>query len=117
MAKKKTKAKKSAPPFEQSLEELETIVGELEGGELGLDQALDQYEQGVQRLRACHDQLEQAERKIQLLSGVDAQGNPVTEPLAGGRGKSGEKSREKRPTRKSAETGGASGVDDSTRLF
>ena len=93
--------------------ELEAIVAELEGGELGLDEALQQYEQGVQRLRLCHDQLERAERKIELLSGVDAQGNPITQPMED----DSHEPRGKRRSRKSASSGGSTGVDDSTRLF
>jgi exodeoxyribonuclease VII small subunit len=67
--------------FEASLDELESIVAELEGGKLGLSDALARYEQGVKHLKSCHHWLQQAERKIELLSGVDAQGNPITEPF------------------------------------
>jgi exodeoxyribonuclease VII small subunit len=67
--------------FEQALEQLQAIVEELEEGQLGLNDALARYEQGVKLLRQCHDLLQRAERKIELLSGVDAEGNPVTAPL------------------------------------
>lgn len=120
MPKKKTKAKpKSEPPFEESLAELEAIVGDLEGGELGLADALGRYEEGVKRLKACHGQLDAAERRIELLSGVDAEGQPVTtpfdaeasaqEPTAAGRSR-------KRTAKRAPERGGG-GVDDRTRLF
>ncbi len=84
MAKKKS-AKSSGGnddtlSFEESLAELEAIVGELEGGKLGLSDALARYERGVKHLKSCHGLLEQAERRIELLSGVDADGNPITEP-------------------------------------
>ena len=49
------------------------IVGELESGKLGLSDALARYEQGVKHLKACQQLLERAERKIELLSGVDAE--------------------------------------------
>ncbi|QDV74837.1 exodeoxyribonuclease VII small subunit [Botrimarina mediterranea] len=85
MAKKPAAAKKATPdaaePFEESLAELETIVADLEGGELGLSDALARYEEGVRRLKQCHTQLQAAERRIELLSGVDADGNPVTTPF------------------------------------
>ncbi|MEN0110739.1 MAG: exodeoxyribonuclease VII small subunit [Planctomycetota bacterium] len=84
MAKKRA-AKKSAakdePAFEESLAELESVVEDLEGGELPLADALARYEEGVARLKACHAQLEAAERRIELLSGVDAEGNPVVAPF------------------------------------
>ena len=79
MAKKKSKTDK--PTFEQSLVELETIVGELERGDLGLAEALSRYEAGVKHLKACYELLQRAERQIELVSGVDADGNPVTEPF------------------------------------
>lgn len=72
------------PTFEEALADLETVVAELEGGQLGLDEALAGYERGVARLRRCHDLLERAERRIEVLSGFDAEGRPVTEPLDGG---------------------------------
>jgi len=67
--------------FEQSLARLEEIVHALEDGSLGLNEALAQYEQGVKLLRQSYDLLQRAERRIELLSGVDAEGNPVTEPF------------------------------------
>ncbi len=65
--------------FEDSLKELEKIVAELESGKLGLSDALARYEEGVKHLKGCQQLLEMAERKIELLSGVDADGNPITE--------------------------------------
>jgi exodeoxyribonuclease VII small subunit len=82
MAKKISKEENGdAPSFEQSLGRLEEIVHLLEEGELGLDEAMLRYEEGVKLLRQSYDMLERAERKIELLSGVDAEGNPVTEPF------------------------------------
>jgi exodeoxyribonuclease VII small subunit len=82
MAKRKPAAEgENAGSFEQSLEELEKIVSELESGKLGLAEALARYEQGVGHLKGCQQLLEHAERKIELLSGVDADGNPITQPF------------------------------------
>jgi exodeoxyribonuclease VII small subunit len=69
------------PTFEQSLGRLEEIVRGLEGGELGLSEALERYEEGVTLLRQCYQLLQRAERRIELLSGVDAEGNPITQPF------------------------------------
>jgi exodeoxyribonuclease VII small subunit len=69
------------PSFEEALEQLEGIVHQLEEGQIGLSEALAQYEKGVKLLRQCYGLLERAERRIELLSGVDADGNPVTTPL------------------------------------
>ncbi len=67
--------------FEQSLARLEQIVQQLENGRVDLDAALTGYEEGIRLLRQCHTLLERAERKIELLSGVDADGKPVTAPF------------------------------------
>lgn len=69
------------PSFEQALSRLEEIVHQLEEGEIGLDQALGRYEEGVKLLRQSYELLQRAERRIELLSGVDAEGNPITRPL------------------------------------
>lgn len=80
MAKKKpTTRDECANTFEDSLIELEKIVGELESGKLGLSEALARYEEGVKHLKRCQRLLEMAERKIEILSGVDADGNPIVE--------------------------------------
>lgn len=68
--------------FEQSLEQLERIVSRLENGQLGLNESLKLYEEGIGHLRQCHRQLRQVERRIELLSGVDADGIVRAEPFA-----------------------------------
>jgi len=70
-----------AATFEQQLAALELIVHELEEGQIGLADALAHYEQGIKLLKQCYQTLEGAERKIELLSRVSADGSPVTQPL------------------------------------
>ena len=53
--------------FESSLEELETIVRELEQGDLTLEKSLELFEQGVKLSRECQERLNQAERRIEIL--------------------------------------------------
>ena len=67
--------------FEDALKRLEEIVHSLEEGDVGLDDALKRYEEGVGLLRQSYDILQRAERRIELLSGVDAEGNPITQPF------------------------------------
>ena len=67
--------------FEDALARLEQIVHTLEEGDIGLNESLEKYEEGVKLLRQSYELLEKAERRIELLSGVDAEGNPVTEPF------------------------------------
>jgi exodeoxyribonuclease VII small subunit len=65
------------PNFEADLHRLERIVDDLERGEPELAEALAKYEQGVRLLARCQGVLDQAERSVALLRGVDADGNPV----------------------------------------
>ena len=69
------------PTFEESLQQLDAIVHALEEGQIGLDESLQRYEEGVKLLRRCYDLLQGAERRIELLTGLDMDGNPVTEPF------------------------------------
>ena len=62
--------------FESSLEELERIVRELEQGELTLEKSLELFEQGVKLSRECQERLNQAERRIEMLT-RDTQGRPI----------------------------------------
>jgi exodeoxyribonuclease VII small subunit len=66
--------------FEQALERLETIVDELEGGELTLQESLARYEEGIRLSRGLTQTLDQAEQRIERL--VETPGQPpTTEPL------------------------------------
>ena len=67
--------------FEDALARLERVVHDLEEGRLGLSESLKRYEEGIAYLNVCQDELAAAERKVELLSGFDAEGNPITKPL------------------------------------
>jgi len=53
--------------FEKALEELETIVNQLEEGNLGLEQSLGLFERGVGLARLCKAKLDQAELRVSKL--------------------------------------------------
>jgi exodeoxyribonuclease VII small subunit len=55
------------PTFEESLKKLETIVEQLEKGDLALEQSLKLFEEGVSLSAACKQELDTAEGKVQLL--------------------------------------------------
>jgi exodeoxyribonuclease VII small subunit len=67
--------------FEQALAELDRIVRDLEDGQIGLEESLARYEQGVGLLKRCYGQLREAEQRILLLTGVDEEGQPVLQPF------------------------------------
>lgn len=54
--------------FEAAIAELESIVKKLEEGDLPLEKSLGLYERGVQLSRFCHSRLEEAERRIEIVT-------------------------------------------------
>jgi exodeoxyribonuclease VII small subunit len=68
--------------FEDCLARLEQIVGALEGGKLSLEESLKAFEEGVSLSRRCSRYLEDAERRIELLTRDEA-GALDTRPLVG----------------------------------
>lgn len=65
--------------FEELLGDVEQVVEALESGELSLDDSLKSYEKGVYSLRQCLQHLQRVERRIELLVGFDANGNPLSQ--------------------------------------
>ena len=54
--------------FENALKELEDIVVRLENGDLPLDETLAAYENGIKLYKQCIAMLENAEKKIQVMT-------------------------------------------------
>ena len=54
--------------FEQAIEQLEKIVADMEAAELPLDDVLKNYERGTRLARFCGQKLDEAEKKIELLT-------------------------------------------------
>ena len=71
----------SIADFEKSLDELETLVRNLEQGELSLEQSLSAFERGVKLTRACQQALKSAEQRVEQLVQND-DGTQETRPLA-----------------------------------
>jgi exodeoxyribonuclease VII small subunit len=68
------------PTFEQSLKKLETIVEQLEKGDLPLEDSLKLFEQGVDLSAVCKKELDEAESKVQTLI-KQRDGSFKTEPF------------------------------------
>ena len=66
--------------FEEALKRLETIVAELESGELTLDESLAKYETGVKMYKLCHELLQRAEERVQMLL-KDSEGGFVVQNM------------------------------------
>ena len=57
--------------FEEALHRLDTIVAELENGEINLDDMLKLYEEGAELIKFCLAKLDDVEKKISILNGED----------------------------------------------
>ena len=53
--------------LEKALADLETLVEELESGDLPLEKAMKKFEDGIKLTRACQAALKDAEQKVQIL--------------------------------------------------
>ncbi|RJP60325.1 MAG: exodeoxyribonuclease VII small subunit [Candidatus Auribacter fodinae] len=66
--------------FEEALGELDTIVADMESGNLSLDDSLKKYEKGIKLARFCKAKLDKAEKKIEILV-KNADGSVDLEPF------------------------------------
>ncbi len=70
------------PKFEECLQRLEKIVGELEKGDVPLERALELFDEGMKLSGSCRKELEEAEGKIEILLKRDGKLQPQPfEPL------------------------------------
>lgn len=81
----KTTRNEGEPRFDETLARLQEIVQKLEGGDLGLEESLALFEEGVGLSRHAQSVLDGAQRRIDELLGVDANGQPKTTPFTGER--------------------------------
>jgi exodeoxyribonuclease VII small subunit len=66
--------------FENAMKRLEGIVEALERGDLGLDEALKKFQEGIKLSKFCSNKLDEAERKVSILL-KDEEGNIGEEPF------------------------------------
>lgn len=62
--------------FEDALNELESLVEQMERGELSLEDSLASFERGVALTRRCEAALKAAEQKVEILSHKTMEGEP-----------------------------------------
>ena len=62
--------------FEATLQALETIVDQLERGDLTLDASLAAFEDGIRLSRGCQQALDQAEQRIRILTEASDESEP-----------------------------------------
>lgn len=64
-------SKPDTPTFEQALEQLESIVEDIEEGKVSLEESIERYGRGMELIKTCRSILHRAEQKIQLLAESD----------------------------------------------
>ncbi|HEU4950497.1 MAG TPA: exodeoxyribonuclease VII small subunit [Holophagaceae bacterium] len=69
-----------SPSFDTGLDRLEALVQRLEGGSLGLEEALAVFEEGVKLSQQLQGQLAEAQRRVEVLK-ADLEGGYRAEPL------------------------------------
>jgi exodeoxyribonuclease VII small subunit len=83
--KARTDDAEGAPPsalsFEQAIARLGEIVDHLEEGEQPLEESIALFEEGMTLAKSSQEILDRAERRIEELLGVDAQGKPVVREI------------------------------------
>ena len=67
--------------FEESLQQLEVLVQQMEQGNLSLKESLQAFEKGIVLTRQCQQELDNAEQKVQILM-QDASGELHEKPLS-----------------------------------
>jgi exodeoxyribonuclease VII small subunit len=72
-----SKKKIESLSFEDSLQQLEQLVSEMEAGDLPLERALEQYERGIQLIQHGQDKLQKAEQKVTVLQHKGDHASPV----------------------------------------
>ena len=68
--------------FEDAMRELEKVVGDLERGDVPLEQSIALYERGAQLKQRCQNKLKEAEEKVALIT-QDGDGNLGLKPVDG----------------------------------
>ena len=66
------------PTFENALARLEAVVARLEGGEVGLEEAVGLFEEGQRHLKACRERLAVVQRRIEEIT---VEGAPAEPPF------------------------------------
>ena len=75
-------ARKRSELFEEALKKLQDLVEKLEKGDLPLEEAMECFAEGIRVSQFCHNKLEEAEKKVEMLL-KDQQGGWASAPFEG----------------------------------
>ena len=62
--------------FEEAMAELEQVVGQLERGDVALEDSIKLYERGAELKKRCETKLKEAEEKVAAIT-LEGEGNPA----------------------------------------
>ena len=65
---------KKEPGFEEALRQLETLADQIERGEIGLEESISKYEEGMKLVARCRSILDAAEQRVQKLQPATGEG-------------------------------------------
>ena len=66
--------------FEKAMEELESIVSDLENGSIELEESIEKYQRGIQLKKHCDQKLKEANMKVDQIV-IDKDGNVTEKPF------------------------------------
>ena len=83
MSTKKGYVVPSTMTFEKALSRLDSLVAEMDSGELSLDKMISYFEEGQALIKFCSTKLNEVEQKVEILvgKGSDAQAEPFDSEL------------------------------------
>ena len=53
--------------IEESFEQLDTIIGSLQQGDLSLEESFQKYEEGMKLIKHCSDTIDKVEKKLEII--------------------------------------------------
>ena len=53
--------------IEESFEQLDTIIGSLQQGDLSLEESFHKYEEGMKLIKHCSDTIDKVEKKLEII--------------------------------------------------
>jgi len=64
--------------FEQKLEELETIINQLETGEISLEESIESYTKAMKIVKECDEKIKSFEKQVSMIIGEQGQLEPFS---------------------------------------
>ena len=60
--------------IEESFEQLDTIIGSLQQGDLSLEESFQKYEEGMKLIKHCRDTIDKVEKKLEIIEQEETEG-------------------------------------------